>query len=182
MFLEALCRVLCQCSALGWGKGSGDRSPFTRRACGLPVFGSALPNALPMLRLWCAHKARTKGRAMLRTRLSASKNGAVEDWAGKGLRESLGLSPARAPPVRQRLRSRRSRKRRDAASPSGAAAGEITEAARRRFSQGGGRTARDQALKGFTAMMPQYICPSFRSSVRMLSQPIRSAAATICAS
>ena len=43
-------------------------------------------------------------------------------------------------------------------------------------------TASYQALKGLTAMMPQYICPSFRSSVRMLSQPIRSAAATICAS
>ncbi len=42
--------------------------------------------------------------------------------------------------------------------------------------------AANQALKGFTAMMPQYICPSFRFSVRMLSQPIRSAAATICAS
>ena len=40
----------------------------------------------------------------------------------------------------------------------------------------------NQVLKGLTAMMPQYICPSFRSSVRMLSQPIRSAAATICAS
>ena len=43
-------------------------------------------------------------------------------------------------------------------------------------------TAANQALKGFTAMMPQYNCPSLKSSVRMRSQPSRSAAATICAS
>ncbi len=42
--------------------------------------------------------------------------------------------------------------------------------------------AANQALKGFTAMMPQYNCPSLKSSVRMRSQPSRSAAATICAS
>ncbi len=31
-FLEALCRVLCHCSALGRGKGQWKRSPFTHRA------------------------------------------------------------------------------------------------------------------------------------------------------
>ena len=35
---------------------------------------------------------------MLRTRQSASKDGAVENWAEKGLRESPGLSPPKAKP------------------------------------------------------------------------------------
>ena len=37
-------------------------------------------------------------------------------------------------------------------------------------------------LNGLTAVMEQYSCPSFKSSVRIRSQPSRSAAATICAS
>ena len=46
--------------------------------------------------LQCAPRARTKGRGMLRIRQSASKDGAVGERAGKGLRESLNLSPPEA--------------------------------------------------------------------------------------
>ena len=46
------------------------RSPFTHRSCGR-VFGSALPSALPMPRLWCAHGARTA--RLLRVKPMASK-------------------------------------------------------------------------------------------------------------
>jgi len=70
--------------------------------------------------LQCAPRARTKGRGVLRTWQSASKDVPA---TGKG-RERFAiittLSPARRPPVRQQLRSRRCRKRRDAASPRGA--------------------------------------------------------------
>ena len=87
----------CFAIAPPWrGKFRGDRSPFPHQACGRAVFGSALPRALPLLRLGCAHGARTKGRGMLRIRQSASKDGAVEEWAGKGLRESLDLSTPKA--------------------------------------------------------------------------------------
>ena len=44
----------------------------------------------------CAPRARTKGRAMLRTRLSASKDAPATGKGEKGLRESLHLSPPKA--------------------------------------------------------------------------------------
>ena len=56
----------------------------------------ALPLACAHAVLQCAPRARTKGRAMLRTRLSASKDAPATGKGEKGLRESLHLSPPKA--------------------------------------------------------------------------------------
>ncbi len=137
--LEALCRVLCHCSALGartgralqnglhtgrlqalgcaFGGGPSVWGPLGD-AIGCAFGGSAPTMAIPALPqrarcplsqytpprrllangeafvllldrahavLQCAPRARTKGRGVLRIRQSASKDGAVEDRAGKGL-------------------------------------------------------------------------------------------------
>jgi len=101
---------------------------------------------------------------MLRTRQSASKDGAVAQWLVKG--QSLSTIPF--PPSPLLLAAAASARR------------PYQAVAQQRDPPLG--AAANQALKGFTAMMPQYNCPSLKSSVRMRSQPSRSAAATICAS
>ena len=68
----------------------------------------ALPLACAHAVLQCAPRARTKGRAMLRTRQSASKDAPATGQGRERLAIIISLSPVRAPPEKQMLRTRQS--------------------------------------------------------------------------
>ena len=88
------------------GKGQWLSLTFPHRACGRRVFGSAWPSTLPLLRLGCAHGARTA--RLLRARPMA-KRSLCHSWQDRGASGSVKgkASSGRAALPRGRRRERR---------------------------------------------------------------------------
>ena len=88
--VRSSCAVRAPCAHQRKGNASHMAKRFQRRAGHRAGARKACDHHFPFPR------ARTKGRAMLRTRLSASKDAPATGKGEKGLRESLHLSPPKA--------------------------------------------------------------------------------------